>query len=79
MDWNDLFAALALMLIFEGVLPFLNPDRYRKMLEMMEQISNSQLRTMGLVVMVIGAVRLTFFRPCSAPKGIRHESIPPFP
>ena len=66
MDWNDLFAALALMLIFEGVLPFLNPDRYRKMLEMMEQISNSQLRTMGLIVMVIGAVLLTFIRSASA-------------
>lgn len=66
MDWNDLFAALALMLIFEGILPFLNPDRYRKMLEMMEQISNSQLRTMGLVVMVIGAVLLTFIRSGSA-------------
>jgi uncharacterized protein YjeT (DUF2065 family) len=66
MDWNDLFAALALMLIFEGILPFLNPDRYRKMLEMMEQISNSQLRTMGLIVMVIGAVLLTFVRSGSA-------------
>ena len=62
MDWNDLFAAVALMLIFEGILPFLNPDRYRKMLEMMEQISNSQLRTMGLIVMAIGAVLLTFVR-----------------
>jgi uncharacterized protein len=62
MDWNDLFAAIALMLIFEGILPFLNPDRYRRMLEMMEQISNSQLRTMGLIVMTIGAVLLTFVR-----------------
>ncbi|MDX2478236.1 MAG: DUF2065 domain-containing protein [Gammaproteobacteria bacterium] len=66
MDWNDLFAAVALMLIFEGILPFLNPDRYRKMLEMMEQISNSQLRTMGLIVMAIGAVLLTFVRSGSA-------------
>jgi uncharacterized protein len=62
MDWNDLFAAIALMLIFEGILPFLNPDRYRRMLEMMEQISNSQLRTMGLIVMTIGAVLLTLVR-----------------
>jgi len=66
MDWNDLFAAVALMLIFEGILPFLNPDRYRKMLEMMEQISNSQLRTMGLIVMAIGAALLTFVRSGSA-------------
>jgi uncharacterized protein YjeT (DUF2065 family) len=66
MEWNDLFAAIALMLIFEGILPFLNPDRYRKMLEMMEQISNSQLRTMGLIVMGVGAVLLTLVRSGSA-------------
>ena len=66
MDWTDLFTAVALMLIFEGILPFLNPDRYRKMLEMMEQISNSQLRNMGLVVMAIGAVLLTVIRSGSA-------------
>ena len=62
MDWNDLFTAIALLLIFEGILPFLNPDRYRKMLEMMEKISNSQLRTMGLMVMVVGAVLLNLVR-----------------
>ncbi|NOY17237.1 MAG: DUF2065 domain-containing protein [Gammaproteobacteria bacterium] len=62
MDWSDFFAAIALMLIFEGILPFLNPDRYRKMLEMMEKIGNSQLRTMGLIVMAVGAVLLTFVR-----------------
>jgi len=67
MDWNDLFTAIALLLIFEGILPFLNPDRYRKMLEMMEKISNSQLRTMGLVVMVVGAVLLTVVRTGSGP------------
>ncbi|MEA1888861.1 MAG: DUF2065 domain-containing protein [Pseudomonadota bacterium] len=66
MDWNDLFTAIALMLIFEGILPFLNPDRYRKMLEMMEAISNSQLRAMGLIVMAAGAVLLTFVRAGSA-------------
>ena len=62
MDWNDLFTAIALMLIFEGILPFLNPDRYRKMLEVLEKINDSQLRTMGLVVMIAGALLLTFVR-----------------
>jgi uncharacterized protein YjeT (DUF2065 family) len=62
MDWNDLFTAIALMLIFEGILPFLNPGRYRKMLEVLEKINDSQLRTMGLVVMIAGAVLLTFVR-----------------
>lgn len=62
MDWYDLFTAIALMLIFEGLLPFLNPDRYRKMLVMMEKISNNQLRTMGLIVTAVGAVLLTLVR-----------------
>jgi hypothetical protein len=62
MDWNDLFAAIALMFILEGLLPFLNPGRYRNLLAMMEQISDSQLRTMGLVVMAVGAILLTVIR-----------------
>ncbi|GBE08357.1 hypothetical protein BMS3Bbin11_00976 [bacterium BMS3Bbin11] len=62
MAWYDFFTAIALMLIFEGILPFLNPDRYRKMLEMMEKISNNHLRTMGLIVTVVGVVLLTLVR-----------------
>ena len=62
MDWNDLFAAIALLLIIEGILPFLNPGRYRSMLEMLEQVSDSQLRMMSLVVMIVGAVVLTVVR-----------------
>jgi uncharacterized protein YjeT (DUF2065 family) len=62
MDWGDLFAAMALLLILEGILPFLNPGRYRKMLEALEQISDRQLRSIGLAVMVIGAVLLTVVR-----------------
>jgi uncharacterized protein YjeT (DUF2065 family) len=62
MQWNDLFAAIALMLMLEGILPFLNPGRYRKMLEMLDQVSDTQLRTIGLVVMMLGAVTLTLVR-----------------
>jgi uncharacterized protein YjeT (DUF2065 family) len=62
MDWGDLFAAMALLLILEGILPFLNPGRYRKMLETLDQISDRQLRSIGLAVMVIGAVLLTVVR-----------------
>jgi uncharacterized protein YjeT (DUF2065 family) len=62
MQWNDLFAAIALMLMLEGILPFLNPGRYRKMLEMLEQVSDTQLRSIGLVVMLVGAVALTLVR-----------------
>ena len=62
MQWSDLFAALALVLILEGILPFLNPGRYRRMLEMLENISDNQLRGMGLAIMLVGAVVLTLVR-----------------
>ena len=65
MQWSDLFAALALMLMLEGILPFLNPDRYRKMLEMLEQISDTQLRSIGFAIMLVGAVILTLVRSSS--------------
>jgi uncharacterized protein YjeT (DUF2065 family) len=65
MQWSDLFAALALMLMLEGILPFLNPGRYRKMLELLEQISDTQLRSIGFAIMLVGAVILTLVRSSS--------------
>lgn len=62
MQWSDLFAALALVLILEGILPFLNPGRYRKMLEMLEHISDIQLRSIGFTIMLAGSIMLTLVR-----------------
>jgi len=62
MQWSDLFAALALVLILEGIFPFLNPERYRRMIETLGMISDNQLRAIGLVVMALGAILLTVVR-----------------
>lgn len=55
-NWTDLFNALALMLVFEGILPFLSPDKMRKMMKTMSEMDDNRVRTSGLVSMVIGAV-----------------------
>ncbi|MBT9612746.1 MAG: DUF2065 domain-containing protein [Burkholderiales bacterium] len=51
---NSLLAALGLVLVLEGVLPFLTPrlwrDTFRKLLE----LSDGQLRFMGLISMLMG-------------------------
>ncbi|MEM7466299.1 MAG: DUF2065 domain-containing protein [Pseudomonadota bacterium] len=60
--WQDLFAALALVLIIEGMFPFLNPTRFKKYLAAMMQAPESQLRSMGLASMVIGVVLLYVVR-----------------
>ena len=51
---NSLLAAVGLVLVLEGVLPFLTPrlwrDTFRKLLE----LTDGQLRFMGLISMLVG-------------------------
>jgi uncharacterized protein YjeT (DUF2065 family) len=60
--WNDLLAALALLLVIEGMVPFLNPQSMRRMLAMVSQLDDRTLRITGLVSMIIGVVLLTIVR-----------------
>ncbi len=60
--WNDLWAALALMLVLEGILPFLNPDGVRRLLQSMSQVDNRSLRISGLVSMLAGVGLLYLVR-----------------
>lgn len=52
--WNDLWAALALVMVIEGILPFLSPDSMRRLLQSMAQVDNRSLRISGLVSMLAG-------------------------
>lgn len=54
--------AVCLVLILEGVVPFLNPGRWRKLVAALSSISDKQLRIMGLVSMLIGAGALFIIR-----------------
>ncbi|HID45186.1 MAG TPA: DUF2065 domain-containing protein [Chromatiaceae bacterium] len=54
MVWQDFLAALALMLVFEGILPFLNPGRFRNMLRMLDEMDDSLVRRIGLISMIAG-------------------------
>ena len=60
--WSDLLAALALLLVIEGVIPFVNPQALRRMLAMMVQLDDRSLRTAGLVSMILGVVLLYMVR-----------------
>ena len=53
LDWQSVLAALALVLVLEGVLPFINPAGLRKTLVKLSELNDGQLRTMGVVSMVI--------------------------
>ena len=60
--WSDFLAALALLLVIEGVIPFVNPQALRRMLATMSQLDDRSLRTAGLVSMLLGIVLLYFVR-----------------
>ena len=58
MAWADLFAGLAFFLIFEGLLPFAAPQRWRRGVAMLAQLDDRQLRTFALGIVIAGLVLL---------------------
>ncbi len=60
MMWQDLLTAVALMLVLEGVLPFLNPSGLRTALFQIIHLNDRSLRAVGLFSMLAGVVLLYF-------------------
>lgn len=58
-----LWGALALMLVIEGVLPFLSPGSWRRVFERALQLSDGQIRFVGLSSMIVGLVALLLLWP----------------
>jgi len=54
----NLWLASALMLVIEGIMPFLNPTAFRRALIQMATMSDKNLRVIGLFSMVFGVVLL---------------------
>ena len=60
--WNDLFVALALVLVIEGILPFLNPAGMRELQRKMAEMDDKSLRIAGLSSMLVGLALLYLLR-----------------
>jgi uncharacterized protein YjeT (DUF2065 family) len=56
--WHELLVAMALMMVIEGVLPFLNPRAMRKMMQAVVEMDDRSLRIGGLISMILGVVML---------------------
>ena len=52
--WHDLLAAVALVLVLEGMMPFLRPTRWRTMISMVLKQPDNVVRMMGLTSMLFG-------------------------
>lgn len=60
--WHDLFVAVALLLVIEGVLPFLSPRTVRQVLLQMADMNDRALRLTGLASMISGVILLYVLR-----------------
>ncbi|TDI93856.1 MAG: DUF2065 family protein [Gammaproteobacteria bacterium] len=60
--WNELGVALCLVLIIEGVIPFLAPGRWRKLAVAMTEVDDRVVRGLGLASMLSGTVLLYLVR-----------------
>ncbi len=60
--WDDLLSALALVLVIEGLFPFLSPTGFRKRMLAMLEMDDRQIRIASLACMVIGLVLLYLIR-----------------
>ena len=62
MGTTTFLMALALMLIFEGVLPFIAPNLWRDTFRKITQMSDGQIRFVGLSSMIVGLLILLWTR-----------------
>ena len=58
---SSLLLAFALMLVLEGMMPFLAPAAWRETFRRLIQLTDGQIRFVGLTSMLIGLVLLMLF------------------
>ncbi|RKZ50791.1 MAG: DUF2065 domain-containing protein [Candidatus Parabeggiatoa sp. nov. 3] len=56
--WEELWIAIALILVIEGIMPFINPKGWRKTLRTVSEMDDNTLRTIGLSSMLFGVILL---------------------
>jgi len=53
--------ALGLMLVFEGLLPFVDPAAWRRLFERALRMTDAQIRLVGLTSLALGVALLLLF------------------
>lgn len=60
--WEDLLRALALVMVIEGLMPFLMPERWREMMLRVSTVDGRTLRLFGGALIGTGVVLLHLLR-----------------
>jgi uncharacterized protein YjeT (DUF2065 family) len=59
---DSLWVACAMLLVLEGVLPFLAPRLWRETFRKLIELSDGQLRFIGLISMGLGVISLVLLQ-----------------
>lgn len=59
---DNLLLAFALMLVLEGVVPFIAPTAWRETFRRLIQFSDGQIRFIGLTTMIAGLILMMLFK-----------------
>jgi len=59
---SEILTAVALLLVIEGMLPFIKPSRYKQLVAQIVRLSDNQLRVFGLTAMIAGLLLLFIVR-----------------
>jgi uncharacterized protein YjeT (DUF2065 family) len=60
--WQEILTAVALVLVIEGLLPFIGPGKYRELVAQIARLGDNQIRTFGLTSMIAGLLLLFIVR-----------------
>jgi uncharacterized protein YjeT (DUF2065 family) len=55
---KEVLIALCLVLVIEGIMPFVSPSQWRQALGLLIQMDDKKIRTMGLISMLVGTALL---------------------
>ncbi|MEN9618559.1 MAG: hypothetical protein RL406_796 [Pseudomonadota bacterium] len=58
LDGDTLWVAFGLMLIFEGIMPFVSPNGWRDKMAQLMLLQDGQIRFFGLVCVLAGVLML---------------------
>ena len=56
--WQELLIALALVLIIEGIMPFLSPRGMKQLMKTTSEMDDQSIRVSGFVSMMLGLILL---------------------
>ena len=59
---ENLLLAFALMLVLEGIVPFIAPNAWRETFRRLIEFSDGQVRFVGLTSMLVGLILIIVFK-----------------